>query len=107
MAVFRNKIEGKCRPSAIETIYVVERSFAEHVYDACKDVRTRLLGIKLMTLMCGKYSARKCTAQRFFDFVGAVKAEGGHSPLKIRHVLAETSIMVNGQKLEPFKANIL
>ncbi|KAL1466720.1 hypothetical protein MTO96_042533 [Rhipicephalus appendiculatus] len=107
LAVFKYSAEGKCQPSATETIYVLDKHFAENVYEACKDVRTRVFGMKLMSFMCGKYGYRKCTARHFFDFVGAVYAEGGHSPLKIRHVLAETPVSVNGLRLEPFKSDIL
>uniref|UniRef100_L7LZG1 Putative sine oculis-related homeobox 6b n=1 Tax=Rhipicephalus pulchellus TaxID=72859 RepID=L7LZG1_RHIPC len=106
VAVFGSTAESEFQPSATDTVYVVEKHFAEEVYHACKDVSTRLFGMRLMSLMCGKYGAKYCTAQRFLDFVGAVYSEGGYSPLKIRHVLAETAVVVNGQRLEPFKSRI-
>ncbi|KAH7972456.1 NPC intracellular cholesterol transporter 1 [Rhipicephalus sanguineus] len=93
--------------SATESVYAVHKSFAQRVYDACKDVRTHIFGIKLMKYMCGKHADGKCSAQRFLDFVGAVYSEGGYSPLKIRHVLTDSPITVDGQTLEPFNPKIL
>ncbi|KAH8026954.1 hypothetical protein HPB51_000440 [Rhipicephalus microplus] len=93
--------------SATESVYAVHKSFAQEVYDACKDARTHVFGVKLMNFMCGKGGGRNCSPQRFLDFVGAVYSEGGYSPLKIRHVLTESPITVNGQTLEPFNPKIL
>ncbi|XP_037499619.1 uncharacterized protein LOC119373637 [Rhipicephalus sanguineus] len=108
VAVFANRTEGnKCpNPSATEIVYAVERSYAEAVYDTCKDVRTHIFGRKLMNYMCGSYGVRHCTAQHFLDFVGAVRSEGGHSPLKIRYVLTELPISVDGRTLTPFKPDL-
>ncbi|KAH7972459.1 hypothetical protein HPB52_012447 [Rhipicephalus sanguineus] len=61
---------------------------------------------KLMNYMCGSYGVRHCTAQHFLDFVGAVRSEGGHSPLKIRYVLTELPISVDGRTLTPFKPDL-
>ncbi|KAL1466719.1 hypothetical protein MTO96_042532 [Rhipicephalus appendiculatus] len=93
--------------SATESVYAVHKSFAQQVYDACKDVHTRVFGVKLMKFMCGKGGGRNCSPQRFLDFVGAVYSEGGYSPLKIRHVLTEGPITVDGQTLEPFNPKML
>ncbi|KAL1466812.1 hypothetical protein MTO96_042496 [Rhipicephalus appendiculatus] len=104
VAVFANRTEGNSPvPSATAIVYVVETTFAEQVYNACKDVRTYVLGRKLMKYMCGSYRASECSAQRFLDFVGAVHSEGGHSPFKIYYVLSDVPISVNGRWLTPFK----
>lgn len=108
VAVFANRTEGnKCpNPLATAIVYAVERSYAETVYNACKDVRTLIFGTKLMKYMCGSYGVSRCTAQHFLDFVGAIRSEGGHSPLKIRYVLTELPIAVNGRMLTPFKPDL-
>uniref|UniRef100_L7M3Y8 Putative sine oculis-related homeobox 6b n=1 Tax=Rhipicephalus pulchellus TaxID=72859 RepID=L7M3Y8_RHIPC len=104
VAVFANRTEGNSpNPSATAIVYAVETTFAEQVYNACKDVRTYVLGRKLMKYMCGNYRASECSAQRFLDFVGAVHSEGGHSPFKIYYVLTDVPISVNGRRLKPFK----
>ncbi|KAH6925147.1 hypothetical protein HPB50_001369 [Hyalomma asiaticum] len=95
------------QPSATEMVYALNTSFAQQVFDACKDVRTIIFGTHLMRYMCGKPADGKCTPQTFLDFVGAVHSEGGYSPLKIHHVLTESSITVDGQELEPFSPEIL
>ncbi|XP_075554729.1 NPC intracellular cholesterol transporter 1-like [Dermacentor variabilis] len=106
VAVFGNSAKGKREPSATEIVYAVEKNFAEVVYASCKDVRTRIFGIKLLYYMCGKYGSSKCSPQHFLDFLGARPSEGGHSPLKIRYVIAEAPVKVNGKTLEPFKADV-
>uniref|UniRef100_A0A224YFB9 Niemann-Pick C1 protein n=1 Tax=Rhipicephalus zambeziensis TaxID=60191 RepID=A0A224YFB9_9ACAR len=104
VAVFANRTDGQCpKPSATAIVYAIETSFAEQVYNACKDVRTRIFRRRLLSYMCGSYRASECSAQRFLDFVGAVHSEGGHSPFKIYYVLTEVPISVNGQSLTPFK----
>ncbi|KAH7941023.1 hypothetical protein HPB49_009327 [Dermacentor silvarum] len=107
VAIFGNSTKEGHKPSATDIVYAVERSFAEAVYASCKDVRTRIFGTKLMKYMCGRYGSSDCSPQRFLDFVGAVRSEGGHSPLKIRYVIAETSIKVNNKTLEPFKPEVM
>ncbi|XP_054928931.1 NPC1-like intracellular cholesterol transporter 1 [Dermacentor andersoni] len=106
VAVFGNSAKGKREPSATDIVYAVERNFAEVVYASCKDVRTQIFGIKLLYYMCGKYGSSKCSPQRFLDFLGARPSEGGYSPLKIRYVIAEAPVKVNGKTLEPFKADV-
>ncbi|KAH7940924.1 hypothetical protein HPB49_008117 [Dermacentor silvarum] len=107
VAINGTSSEGSNQTSATESVYALNKNFAEEVYRACKDVRTWVFGIKLMKYMCGKYGNSDCSAQRFLDFVGSISSEGGYSPLKIHHVLTKDPITVDGQKLEPFNPKIL
>uniref|UniRef100_A0A6G5A668 Putative conserved secreted protein n=1 Tax=Rhipicephalus microplus TaxID=6941 RepID=A0A6G5A668_RHIMP len=104
VAVFANRTEENSpKPSVTAIVYAVEKNFAEQVYNACKDVRTRVFRRRLLSYMCGNYRANQCSAQRFLDYVGAVYSEGGYSPFKIRYVLTDVPISVNGRMLTPFK----
>ncbi|KAH6925148.1 hypothetical protein HPB50_001370 [Hyalomma asiaticum] len=102
--VFASRTDGKCpKPSATQLVYAIERSYAEQVYDACKTVRTIVFGANLMKFMCGKYGVDECSPDRFLAFVGSVRSEGGHSPLKFHYILTELPIRVNGKYLTPYK----
>ncbi|KAL3222154.1 hypothetical protein MRX96_028891 [Rhipicephalus microplus] len=104
VAVFANRTDERCpKPSATVIVYAVETNYAERVYEACKGVRTYALGRKLLSFMCGNYKASQCSAKRFFEYVGAVHSEGGHSPFKIQYVLTDVPVSVNGRWLTPFK----
>lgn len=107
VAINGTSTEESGESSATELVYAVHPSFAEGVYEACKGVPTRILGLKLMRFMCGKHGAAKCSPQRFLDFVGSVSSEGGHSPVKMKFQLTESQFTVGDRKLEPYNPKLI
>ncbi|CAN8001198.1 unnamed protein product [Ixodes pacificus] len=94
-------------PHVVEMIYAVREEFAQGVYDSCKDVRSVVLGIKLMTLMCGG-RVFGCSPQRWLEFLGSTAPEGGYSPFKIHYVLTgEPAVRRAGRNLTPLSAPFL
>ncbi|KAH7978200.1 hypothetical protein HPB49_004795 [Dermacentor silvarum] len=94
------------RPHVAEMVYALRPDYAQGVYDSCKDVRSVVLGIKLMTLMCGG-RVLGCSPQKWLDFLGSTSAEGGYSPFKIHHVITERPVAPLGRPLTPLVAPFL
>ncbi|XP_070390575.1 NPC intracellular cholesterol transporter 1-like [Dermacentor albipictus] len=93
--------------SATELVYAVHPSFAEGVYAACKDTRTKGIGFKLTTFMCKKSFFGKCSPQRFLDFIGSVSSEGGHSPVKMNFQITKSQYTVGDRELEPHNPSLI
>ncbi|KAK8754969.1 hypothetical protein V5799_030916 [Amblyomma americanum] len=93
-------------PHVTEMVYALRPDYARGVYDSCKDVRSVVLGIKLMTLMCGG-RVLGCSPQKWLDFLGSTPAEGGYSPFKIHHVITDQPVAPLGRPLTPLGAPIL
>nr|XP_050048150.1 NPC intracellular cholesterol transporter 1-like [Dermacentor andersoni] len=107
VAVNRTSTAESGESSATELVYAVHPSFAEGVYAACKDTRTRYLGFKVPTLMCKKGLLQKCSPQRFLDFIGSVASEGGHSPVKMKFQITKSQYTVGDHKLEPHNPSLI
>lgn len=106
MTVNSTALEG-VGPHVVELIYTVNKDFAQGVYNSCKDVRSVVLGIKLMTLMCGG-RVFGCSPQKWLEYLGSTGSEGGYSPFKIHYVLAdEAPYRHPGGTLKPLQLPIL
>ncbi|CAN8024731.1 hypothetical protein HPB47_006008 [Ixodes persulcatus] len=101
IAVNASKSAEKGKAHVVESVYAISKTFAEGVYNSCKDTRTIVLGIKLMKFMCGKYGSSKCSPERFLEFIGSTSSEGGHSPFKTHYVISEAPVTVSGKQLTP------
>lgn len=59
----------------------VKASFADGAFQSCKNVRIPATGGFAVGTMCGRYGAKLCTAQRWYDFQG--DSSNGLAPLDI------------------------
>ena len=59
-----------------EVEYFMNATFAEKVYDSCKNVYCPAFGAPAITAMCGTWGAELCTFRRFFEFLGDVVNNG-------------------------------
>ncbi|CAN8007157.1 unnamed protein product, partial [Ixodes pacificus] len=101
IAVNASKYTEKGKAHVVKSVYAISKTFAEGVYNSCKDTRTIVLGMKLMTFMCGKYGASNCSPERFLEFIGSTSDEGGQSPFKTHFLISESPVTVNGKQLTP------
>uniref|UniRef100_A0A4D5RLP0 Putative cholesterol transport protein n=1 Tax=Ixodes scapularis TaxID=6945 RepID=A0A4D5RLP0_IXOSC len=101
IAVNASKSAEKGKAHVVESVYAISKTFAEGVYNSCKDTSTIVLGIKLMKFMCGKYGASDCSPERFLEFIGSTSNEGGQSPFKTHYLISEAPVTVNGKQLTP------
>ncbi|CAH1236520.1 unnamed protein product [Diabrotica balteata] len=53
-----------------EIDYFMENSFMENVFGSCRQVSVPSTGGKVMDLMCGDWGSSKCTALRWFSYLG-------------------------------------
>ncbi|KAM4617005.1 NPC1-like intracellular cholesterol transporter 1 [Polymixia lowei] len=56
-------------------------TFADASFQSCKNVRVPATGTFAISAMCGRYGAKLCTAQRWYDFQG--DSSNGLAPLDI------------------------
>lgn len=102
-----NATAGTPNPHVVAMVYALRPEYTQAVYDSCKDVRSVVLGIKLMTLMCGG-RVLGCTPQKWLDFLGSTPADGGYSPFKIHHVITQEPLVLSrGQALMPLSVPFL
>ncbi|KAM6965451.1 NPC1-like intracellular cholesterol transporter 1 [Aplochiton taeniatus] len=59
----------------------ISKTFAEGSFQSCKNVRIPATGGFAVATMCGRYGAKLCTAQRWYDFQG--DSSNGLAPLDI------------------------
>lgn len=59
----------------------ISATFADAAFQSCKNVRIPATGGFAISTMCGRYGAKLCTAQRWYDFQG--DSSNGLAPLDI------------------------
>ncbi|XP_029017479.1 NPC1-like intracellular cholesterol transporter 1 isoform X2 [Betta splendens] len=75
----------------------IKASFAEGAFQSCKNVRIPATGGFAVGTMCGRYGAKLCTAQRWYDFQG--DSSNGLAPLDIDFQLikdGDTTVLPEG-----------
>lgn len=70
----------------------VSNTFAEAAFQSCKNVRIPATGGFAISTMCGRYGAKLCTPQRWYDFQG--DSSNGLAPLDIDFELIKEGDMV-------------
>ena len=55
-----------------EVEYFMNATFAEKLYDSCKNVYSPSFSGPAITAMCGSWGAELCNFRRFFEFLGDV-----------------------------------
>ncbi|KAG7270633.1 hypothetical protein CRUP_010928 [Coryphaenoides rupestris] len=117
-----------CSPNQTQTVYVTETrnitndnvtkefvlgyqaylsaAFAEGSFKSCQNVRIPATGGFAIGTMCGRYGAKLCTAQRWYDFQG--DSSNGLAPLDIDFKLIKPGDMAEVPKgLVPYNGQVL
>lgn len=72
---------GVTREAVVGYQAYVSSTFAERAFQSCKNVRIPATGGFAISTMCGRFGAKLCTAQRWYDFQG--DSSNGLAPLDI------------------------
>ncbi|XP_041855363.1 NPC1-like intracellular cholesterol transporter 1 [Melanotaenia boesemani] len=72
---------GVTREAVVGYQAYVSTTFAENAFQSCKNVRIPATGGFAIATMCGRFGAKLCTAQRWYDFQG--DSSNGLAPLDI------------------------
>lgn len=72
---------GKTREAVVGYQAYLTTNFADASFQSCKNVRIPTTGGFAIATMCGRYGAKLCTAQRWYDFQG--DSSNGLAPLDI------------------------
>lgn len=73
--------QGKTREAVVGYNAFLSTSFADASFQSCKNVRIPATGGFAIATMCGRYGAKLCTPQRWYDFQG--DSSNGLAPLDI------------------------
>lgn len=65
--------------------YYVAPQFVQGLFDSCKDSRSKIPSIGLFNFICGRWGS-DCTPERWLGFLGSSAAEGGLSPISVKHI---------------------
>lgn len=83
--------QGKTREAVVGYQAYLNTRFAEGSFQSCKNVRIPATGGFAISTMCGRYGAKLCTAQRWYDFQG--DSSNGLAPLDIDfHLLHDDAV---------------
>uniref|UniRef100_A0A8B9FQG5 NPCL1 protein n=1 Tax=Amazona collaria TaxID=241587 RepID=A0A8B9FQG5_9PSIT len=91
-------VEGTAQFAVVEYQCFYQQEFADAAFASCHGVRLPATGGFALDTMCGRYSARLCTAQRWLDFQG--DKNNGLAPLQIDFHLVPNGTSPGGG-LEP------
>ncbi|CAL1616254.1 unnamed protein product [Knipowitschia caucasica] len=80
---------GGTREAVVAYQAYLSSRFAEKAFQSCKNVRIPATGGFAISTMCGRYGAKLCTAQRWYDFQG--DSSNGLAPLDIDFMLIPDS----------------
>jgi Niemann-Pick C1 protein len=72
-----------------EIEYFMDPTFAEKLYDSCKNVYSPTFGAPAITAMCSSWGHELCNFRRFFDFLGDV-VNNAYVPFQITYNFDET-----------------
>lgn len=79
--VMNATVRGLTREVVVRYQALLSTSVADATFQSCKNVRIPLLGTHVIGTMCGQYSAKQCTPQRWYDYQGSTS--NGMAPLDI------------------------
>ncbi|KAF3696015.1 Niemann-Pick C1-like protein 1 Precursor [Channa argus] len=72
---------GKVKEAVVGYQAFISTTFADGAFQSCKNVRIPATGGFAISTMCGRYGAKLCTPQRWYDFQG--DSSNGLAPLDI------------------------
>lgn len=81
-------------------------SYADTLYNSCKDLQGVTPGSNIMDLVCGPWGSAKCNAEHWTEYMGSTVDEGGYSPFKTHYVLTTENVILNekGDTFYPMNA---
>lgn len=88
---------GKVKEAVVGYQSFVSNTFADGAFQSCKNVRIPATGGFAIGTMCGRYGAKLCTPQRWYDFQG--DSSNGLAPLDIDFRLiknGDTAVLPEG-----------
>lgn len=74
-------VQNKTREAVVAYQAFLTTNFADGAFQSCKNVRIPATGGFAIATMCGRYGAKLCTPQRWYDFQG--DSSNGLAPLDI------------------------
>ncbi|XP_024861904.1 NPC1-like intracellular cholesterol transporter 1 isoform X2 [Kryptolebias marmoratus] len=74
-------ITNQTKEAVVAYQSIISATFADAAFQSCKNVRIPATGGFAISTMCGRYGAKLCTAQRWYDFQG--DSSNGLAPLDI------------------------
>ncbi|XP_029017485.1 NPC1-like intracellular cholesterol transporter 1 [Betta splendens] len=95
--VINNIVQNQIKKAVVGYQAFINASFAEGAFQSCKNVRIPATGDFAIGTMCGRYGAKLCTAQRWYDFQG--DSSNGLAPLDIDFQLikdGDTTVLPEG-----------
>jgi len=75
--------DGQEKEMVKAVTYFVSEEFNERTYESCKNVQFPAQSDTVMGLLCGSHGSKKCTAKRWFDYMGSIS--NGYSPFQISY----------------------
>ncbi|XP_076272104.1 Niemann-Pick type C-1a isoform X2 [Rhynchophorus ferrugineus] len=94
-----NKKTNKTYVNAVN--YYITQEFLEKTYNSCKQVSVPSTGQLAMDLMCGSWGALKCTANRWFKFMGEAGPSNPFVPFQINYINSTSQKVGNYTPLNP------
>ncbi|GIY70533.1 NPC intracellular cholesterol transporter 1 [Caerostris darwini] len=85
--------------------YFMSQRYAEGMFASCKDIQGLTPGSTVLDLMCGGWG-RKCTPERWLNFMGSTPEEDGFSPFEIKyHLTSDPHVVIDGEMFSPMNEN--
>lgn len=75
----------------------ITEAYINGTYDSCKQVSMVSTGNLALDIMCGAWASQKCTARRWFDYMGESK-DNSFVPFQRNYIPYNSTAPVNGFK---------
>lgn len=85
--------------NAIE--YFITNEFLEGTFQSCKQVSVPSTGQLALDIMCGSWGAAKCTAMRWFEYMGTASDSNAFVPFTIKFRNSTAKIVDGFTPLNP------
>ncbi|XP_044253675.1 NPC intracellular cholesterol transporter 1 isoform X1 [Tribolium madens] len=103
-------VEIKNNTKGLEYITAVDlyitNEYLEGTYKSCKQVSVPSSGQLALDLMCGNWGASKCSAMRWFNFMGTAGDANPFVPFQINYLNSTGPVDKDGVKYEPLNPKI-
>jgi Niemann-Pick C1 protein len=100
----KNNSKGQEYITAID-LYITN-DYLNGTYDSCKQISVPSSGQLAMDLMCGPWGASKCSAMRWFNFMGTAGPTNPFVPFQINYLNSSGPVDKNGQVFKPLDPKV-
>lgn len=100
----QNNTKGKEYITAIDLF--ITNDYLEGTYKSCKQVSVPSSGQLALDLMCGNWGASKCSAMRWFQFMGTAGDTNPFVPFQINYLNSTGPVNKDGKKYEPLNPQV-